>query len=144
MWFRDDWGPLLPGAAFGQAKEIYIQESRLDRREIYGEVSRQWHWRICAEILGFTFDALAPQIDKPMLLMAGELDDYPEAHFVQNLRQLAQTLTGPGSALTVQDTGHSIPAERPYFLANQIVDFTSPSGDLQDDLWVFAAVASSI
>jgi pimeloyl-ACP methyl ester carboxylesterase len=142
MWYRDDWGPVLPGAKFGQAKEIYIAESRLDRHEIYGIVSRQWHWRICEEILGFTFDALAPQINKPLLFMAGELDNYPDAHFVQHVSRLAQTLTGPGYCLTVQDTGHSIHAERPYFLANQLVNFTTPI--LQEDDWLFAAAVSSI
>jgi pimeloyl-ACP methyl ester carboxylesterase len=144
MWYRDDWGPVLPGAKFGEAKEIHIAESRLDRHEIYCVVSRQWHWRVCGELLGFTFDALAPQINKPLLLMVGELDNYPAAHFYANVVKFAGRLTGPGHTLTVQDTGHSIHAERPFFLAKQIVDFTSSSAVLEDDLSLFAGVASSI
>jgi hypothetical protein len=31
-------------------------ESRLDRREIYNQIFRQWHWRICQEMIGFRFD----------------------------------------------------------------------------------------
>jgi pimeloyl-ACP methyl ester carboxylesterase len=142
MWYRDDWGAPAPGSTIGQAKVNYIWESRLDRREIYGEVSRQWHWRICMEILGFNFDASAQRITKPLLLMVGEIDDYNGAHFCTNVKSLAGTLVGPGHALTVQDTGHSIHAERPCFLATQIVNF-APVAGLQD-LWLFAAVTPSV
>jgi len=74
-------------------------------------------------MIGFKFDALAPRINKPLLLMVGELDQYPEVHFFSNVSRFAATLSGLGKALTVQDTGHSIHNERPYFLANQIVRF---------------------
>ncbi len=55
--------------------------------------------------------------------MVGERDQYPEVHFFSNVSHFATTLGGLSKALTVQDTGHSIHNERPYFLANQIVSF---------------------
>lgn len=114
MWYRDgDW----------PSKPTYIEESRRDRREVYNTNFRQWHWRICEEMIGFKFDTLVPSINKPLLLMVGELDQYPEVHFFSNVSSFAATLRGLGKALTVQDTGHSIHNERPYFLANQIVRF---------------------
>jgi len=113
MWYRDDW----------PSKPTYIEESRRDRREVYNTNFRQWHWRICEEMIGFKFDALAPRINKPLLLMVGESDRYPLVNFFSNVSHFATTLRGLGKALTVQDTGHSIHNERPYFLADQIVRF---------------------
>jgi pimeloyl-ACP methyl ester carboxylesterase len=113
MWYRADW----------LSKLTYIEESRRDRREVYNVNFRQWHWRICEEMIGFKFDTLAPRMNKPLLLMVGELDQYPEVNFFSNVSRIAATLGGLGKALTVQDTGHSIHNERPYFLANQIVRF---------------------
>ena len=110
LWYRDDW-PTIP---FGKAKIIYINESRWERWEVYNSNFRQWHWRICEEMLGFTFD---PQsIKTPLQLMAGEKDDYPYVHSLSNVKNLAGTLRGPGRALTILDTGHSIHNERPSFL----------------------------
>jgi pimeloyl-ACP methyl ester carboxylesterase len=117
LWYRDDWA----------SKPIYIEESRRDRREVYNTNFRQWHWRICEEMIGFKFDALAPNMNKPLLLMVGEKDDYPEVHFLSNVTNFAAALTGPAQGgLTIQDTGHSIHNERPYFLANQVVNFANP------------------
>lgn len=132
MWYRDDWptgAPLVPLAPWGPAvsvgpaKAAYIQGARRDRREIYNPISRRWHWRICGEMIGFTFDALMPNINKPLLLLVGESDNYPEVHFKDNVTQLAGSLKGTGKCITVQDTGHSIHDERPYFLAAQILGF---------------------
>ena len=78
-------------------------------------------------MIGFTFDALAPTMKKPLLLMVGEKDDYPEVHFLSNVTNFAASLTAPAQGvLTIQDTGHSIHNERPYFLAHQVVNFASP------------------
>jgi pimeloyl-ACP methyl ester carboxylesterase len=118
MWYRDGGWP---------SKPTYIEESRRDRREVYNTNFRQWHWRICEEMLGFKFDALVPRMNKPLLLIVGKRDQYPMVHFLSNVSSFATTLGGLGKALIVQDTGHSIHNERPYFLANQIVSF-APRG----------------
>jgi pimeloyl-ACP methyl ester carboxylesterase len=132
MWFRDDWpsgvpmvplSPWGPAVSVGPAKAIYIQEARRDRREIYNATSRRWHWRICGEMIRFKFDALVPNMNKPLLLMVGESDNYPMVHFYDRAKDFAGQLTGLGQCITVQDTGHSIHNERPYFLANQVVAF---------------------
>jgi pimeloyl-ACP methyl ester carboxylesterase len=135
MWYRDDWGTLPgdPGALpcapppsaanFGQTKLIFICAGRLDRQEIYNANMRQWHWRICGECIGFSFDPLAAQIQKPLLLMVGSADSYPLVDFQRNVMQFGSALTGPGITQTIQDTGHSIHNERPSFLAQQVLDF---------------------
>jgi pimeloyl-ACP methyl ester carboxylesterase len=135
MWYRDDWGTLPgdPGALpcapppsaadFGQTKLIFICAGRLDRQEIYNANMRQWHWRICGECVGFSFDPLAAQIQKPLLLMVGSADAYPLVNFQRNVMKFGSALTGPGITQTIQDTGHSIHNERPSFLAQQVLDF---------------------
>jgi len=132
MWFRDDWptgvpmiplAPWGPAVSVGPAKAISIQEARRDRREIYHAISRRWHWRICGEMIRFKFDALVPSMNKPLLLMVGESDNYPLVHFLDNVKSFSGSLSGLGLCITVQDTGHSIHNERPYFLANQLVNF---------------------
>lgn len=117
MWYRPRW----------ESTPTYITESRLDRREIYNEKFRQWHWRICQEMVGFRFDSLKPKMTKPLLLMVGEIDNYPQVHFLSNVRDFAATLIGPAQGgLTIQETGHSIHNERPSFLARQVLNFASP------------------
>jgi pimeloyl-ACP methyl ester carboxylesterase len=137
MWYRDDWpngapavplAPWGPAVSVGPAKAVYIQESRRDRREIYNATSRKWHWRICGEMIRFKFDALVPLINKPLLLMVGESDNFPEVHFLDNVKTLAGSLKGLGQCLTLQDTGHSIHNERPYFLASQVLGFAPRRG----------------
>ena len=101
LWYRDDWPSGVPPvqlspwgepAMVGPAKAIYIQESRRDRRELYNADFRRWHWRICEEMLGFTFDGMVPNINKPLLLMVGEKDDYPDVHFLTYVKKFAQSL----------------------------------------------------
>jgi pimeloyl-ACP methyl ester carboxylesterase len=137
MWYRDDWptgaptvqlAPWGPAASVGPAKALYIQESRRDRREIYNSISRKWHWRICGEMIRFKFDTLVPLINKPLLLMVGDADNFPEVHFVDNVTTFAEQLEGLGKCLVVQDTGHSIHNERPYFLASQVAAFAPRRG----------------
>jgi pimeloyl-ACP methyl ester carboxylesterase len=132
MWFRDDWpggvpevplAPWGPAVSVGPAKAIAIQEARRDRREIYNAISRRWHWRICGEMIRFKFDTLIPNMNKPLLLMVGEADNFPLVKFLDNVKSFAGSLTGLGQCITVQDTGHSIHDERPYFLANQLIGF---------------------
>jgi pimeloyl-ACP methyl ester carboxylesterase len=138
MWYRNDWGPVGdPGAlpcpappnagSFGQTKLVYICEGRLDRQEVYNANLRQWHWRICGECVGFSFDPLAAQMQKPMLLMVGDQDTYPLVNFQANVMNFGDTLTCPGMTQTIQETGHSIHNERPHFLAQQILTFVPTS-----------------
>jgi pimeloyl-ACP methyl ester carboxylesterase len=79
LWYRDSW----------TSKPTYIEESRRDRREVYNTDFRQWHWRICEEMIGFTFDALLPSMNKPLLLMVGEEDNYPLVDFLSNVTSFA-------------------------------------------------------
>jgi pimeloyl-ACP methyl ester carboxylesterase len=132
MWYRDDWptgapavqlAPWGPAVSVGPAKATYIQEARRDRREIYNAISRRWHWRICGEMIRFKFDALVQKINKPLLLMVGESDNFPLVHFFDNVKRFAGSVTGVGECITVQDTGHSIHNERPYFLALELLAF---------------------
>lgn len=113
MWYSDAW----------QAKPAAIENDRLDRREVYNADFRRWHWRICAEMIDYTFDTLVSSMNKPLLLLVGEDDDYPQVHFFPNVQYFADTLPGLGKAWTVEKTGHSIHNERPTFLADQIVRF---------------------
>ena len=76
-------------------------------------------------MIGFKFDTLAHSVNKPLLLMVGELDQYPEVHFLSNVKSLAATLGGLGKALTVQDTGHSI--HNALWASNTVQDFSSPT-----------------
>jgi pimeloyl-ACP methyl ester carboxylesterase len=145
MWYRDDW-PSDPPALYGVAKTTAIQEDLDDRFEVYNLNFRQWHWRISEEMVGYTFDALVPFINKPLLLMVGENDDYPQVHFFSNVTAFASTMTGPGHALTIQDTGHSIHNERPHFLAEQIIGFAPAPPENPDSelLWLFAEIMPSL
>jgi pimeloyl-ACP methyl ester carboxylesterase len=118
LWYSDSW----------PSKLTYMAESRLDRREVYNTNFRQWHWRICQEMIGYTFDALVPSMNKPLLLLVGEEDNYPLVEFMKNVSAFAAGLKGPAQGgLTIQNTGHSIHNERPHFLASQVVNFASPA-----------------
>jgi hypothetical protein len=124
MWYRDDWPG--PTAADNGAKVAAMQEDLYDRQEIYNENFRQWHWRICMECIGYTFDDLVPAIKKRLQLMVGTSDNYPMVHFADNVPQFAAGLSCPGNAKSIYDTGHSIHNERPYFLAQEVMNFTGP------------------
>jgi pimeloyl-ACP methyl ester carboxylesterase len=87
--------PWAQAALVGPAKAMYIQESRRDRREVYNADFRRWHWRICAEMLGFQFDSAVPQRDKPLLLLVGDKDDCPGVHFLSCVQKFAQSLSRP-------------------------------------------------
>ena len=96
LWYRDGWA----------SKPTYIEKyARLDRREVYNTNFRQWHWRICEEMLGYTFSPAS--MNKPLLLMVGEIDDYNYVHFLGYVKAFAAALKGPAQGgLTIQDTGH--------------------------------------
>jgi pimeloyl-ACP methyl ester carboxylesterase len=116
MWYWDNW-PGKPNA---------INQDILDRCEIYNETFRQWHWRICEELISFDFSVLSGSFVNPLLLLVGEEDNFVDAHFLDNVKALASNLGSPGYCFTVQQTGHSIHDEHPTFLAQKIIDFTAP------------------
>jgi pimeloyl-ACP methyl ester carboxylesterase len=70
--------------------------------------------------------------DGPMLLMTGEMDNFPFADICSATETLAQHVgTGRqplGPQVTLPDTGHSIHDERPQQLFNQIDAFMKQPG----------------
>jgi pimeloyl-ACP methyl ester carboxylesterase len=44
LWYRDSW----------PCKAAYIQDDRMERREIYNQIFRRWHWRVGLEQLLFS------------------------------------------------------------------------------------------
>jgi hypothetical protein len=126
QWYRDDWEP---------CKTIHIQESRSGRQEIYNQWFRRWHYRLAGEQLIFSH---VDHVDHEnhhtpyryelntvrQLLAAGEKDNYNYSDIYDATRQLAQKMVHtPGFSLFLHDTGHSIHAERPRFLATEIAGF---------------------
>ena len=126
FWYRDDWQP---------CKSLHIRESRAARQEIYDAAFRRWHWRVAGEQLVFSHvdrvdheDATTPrryeQNRVRQLLVAGAQDNYTGSGIFDATRQLAAWMVStPGRSLFLNDTGHSIHAERPRFLAGEIVSF---------------------
>ena len=122
MWYRDDWPG--PGSTNNQAKIAAMQEDLYDRQEIYNENFRAWHWRICMDCLVYTFEPSA--IQKPLLLMVGQSDEYPLVNFASSVPSFAGGIGSPGLGHIVADTGHSIHNERPLFLATELMNFAPP------------------
>lgn len=122
MWYRDGW----------PCRASHINRALWDRREIYCPEFRRWHWRLAHEQLIFSHvqvtDGRAPwqSIAGPLLLVAGEHDNYRWTHIHDRTRDLATYLTGlgvPGHCVLLRDTGHSIHDERPHQLAAHIDAF---------------------
>jgi pimeloyl-ACP methyl ester carboxylesterase len=126
MWYRDGWE---------SCKTNLIRAVRIERREIYDANFRQWHWRVAGEQLVYSHVDRVDHMDgnSPFryqlntvrqLLVAGEMDNYPYSRIYNATRALANLMVNtPGRSLFLHNTGHSIHAERPRFLAKQIVDF---------------------
>jgi hypothetical protein len=122
MWYRDDWQP---------CKNNSMCEDRLDRREVYSQTFRRWHWRISQDQLVYSHRDPDPTTGAPryllntvpMLLAAGVSDDYSFANIYSWTRDLASKMTVDGTSLFLNDTGHSIHNERPMQLAHPIFDF---------------------
>src|SRR5262249_42468844 len=124
-WYRDTWMP---------CKNVYIGESRLDRREVYRRIMRQWHWRTAYECIMYSFldsdnGSGTPRyrsMKAKMLLAAGGDDDYFQAKIFTNTQKLAEKMTGTsGTTMFLLSTGHSIHNERPQQLASAILDFVN-------------------
>jgi pimeloyl-ACP methyl ester carboxylesterase len=121
--FRDSWQP---------CKDSLIAGGRRERREIYHEHVRQWHWRVANEQLVFMH--LEPReqpryrkILSRVLLGSGEKDNYRPEFLYDNTRQLAtRMLNTPGHTMWLRETGHSFHNERPLELARAIAAFAPP------------------
>jgi pimeloyl-ACP methyl ester carboxylesterase len=128
MWYRDTppWTP---------CKANHIQESLLSRWEMYNPIFRAWHWRAAGEQLLFSHVDRVVHNDPTtplrctlntarQLLAAGAADNYPFSNIYDATRSMAALMTAtPGQTLFLNDTGHSIHAERPVFFAGQIASF---------------------
>jgi pimeloyl-ACP methyl ester carboxylesterase len=124
MWYR--------GGDWQNCKELSICCDRLDRREDYDPTFRRWHWRISEDQLVYSHQDpdLKTNIPRfqlntiPMLLGAGEDDNYTYANIYSNTQYLAQNMPNcPGTSLFLKNTGHSIHNERPKELSRAIFDF---------------------
>ena len=115
QWYRDDF----------PAKQQYILDARLDRRETYTPQFRDWHWRVSLEELVWSWqDAKVQDFQSRVLLGAGSADDIPPARIFTNTRKLATELAGTnGDTFFFDRTGHSIHAERAEALARTILAF---------------------
>ncbi len=133
-WYRDDgWEP---------CKTLYLRGAREDRREIYNENFRRWHWRVALEQMLFSHRHPVSRLEKVngrLLLMAAEGDDYPWTHIHDATRDMAMLMINtPGTLRRLRNTGHSIHDERPIQLANEINNFLpSPKpSDVDEERWV--------
>jgi len=118
-WYRDEgWEP---------CKTLYLKGAREDRREIYNESFRRWHWRVALEQMLFSHRVPISRLEKiqgRLLLMTAEGDDYPWTHIHDSTRDMAYRMgTTPGSLRLLKNTGHSIHDERPLQLAYEIGRF---------------------
>jgi hypothetical protein len=124
-WFRDGWS----------RKAHAIRSARFARHETYDPVFRRWHWRVAGEQLIFSHvdrtdreSAASPfryELNRVRhLLMAGEKDDLVFSNIYSATRALAARMLGtPGRSVFLRETGHSIHAERPRYLAGEIARF---------------------
>jgi pimeloyl-ACP methyl ester carboxylesterase len=134
-WYSEDW-PCREEAKESSHRGIY---------EIYNEIFRRWHWRVAHEQLIYSHwdsDTTDPKIDPDprndpaagparysqiksrMLLAMGHNDDrMPEKIFSMTMALAREMTMVQGTTLFVENTGHSIPTERPIFFANCILEF---------------------
>jgi pimeloyl-ACP methyl ester carboxylesterase len=122
QWYRDGW----------HCKNAYIWCDRLQRREIYDEPFRRWHWRVALEQLLFSHWPNAFLSNRTRtLLIAGQADDLDSPPITDTPKIYSHTkglarammLNTPGDSLFLLNTGHSIHNERPLLLSQQIVEF---------------------
>ncbi len=116
QWYSAKW----PGRANALAA------SQRDRREVYSERFRRWHWAIAAAQLPQRHDEAAlKSIGCPVLILAGADDDHTFTHIAGRVKDAAEgpLRDKPGAAYLLTDVGHSIHNERPAFLAEVIHQF---------------------
>lgn len=119
-------------------------ERALDARALRHEVYDEWHRRWCCAL---AHDQLAvtmrgadedkfgkwpfDKVKVPLLLMAGDHDDYPFASIFSATKLLAARAAkqgATGSARFFTNTGHSIHDERPRMLGQNVAEFVKASG----------------
>jgi pimeloyl-ACP methyl ester carboxylesterase len=121
---------------FFPSNQMLMQDSSLDRMEIYREAFRLWHWRSAYECVLFSFMDTDPftgiprylQVTAPLMLCAGARDNYcPTPNLLFWTAVFAQLLASSPlptpPAMFPLDTGHSIHNERPKLLASAVVNF---------------------
>lgn len=120
-WYRDDWQ---------FCKLFHIENSMLDRQEIYHQYFRQMHWRIALEQLIFSQNLrergtpLYLSNRARTLLLAGEADNYDFTNIYNATMELARNMVDTeGRCILVSNTGHSIHNERPRWFTNEIINF---------------------
>ena len=124
QWYRDNF----------PWKRTYIDQARMDRRETYTRLFRDWHWRISLEELVFTWKNTALHDFRSRLLLgAGAADDIDPAFIFSNTRDVVQRLgSTKGDSFFIDQTGHSVHAERPMLLGGKILAFLA--GDAWESL----------
>ena len=122
QWYRDDF----------PAKQQYITNARLDRRETYTRQFRRWHWRVSVEELAWSWqDPAVQDFRSRVLLGAGAADEITPARIFSNTQKVAaQLATTNGDTFFVDRTGHSFHAERPEALARIIRVFLADQPDM--------------
>lgn len=134
-WYSPSWS-CAQSAVEGALRSV---------EEIYNKRFRRWHWRVAHEQVIFshwdsnnTDSSVDPDprrnpaagaaryslIGSRLLLATGADDNnFPESLY-DNTRQLSNSMTMvDGTTLFLENTGHSIHAERPMFFADRIIQF---------------------
>jgi pimeloyl-ACP methyl ester carboxylesterase len=119
------WGDSFP------CKQSFRRAARAERFEFYSQRFRLWHWRVALEQMLYSHNRTPRRSSPrymanrtPMLLLAGEQDNFANVEIYNNTRRAALNMSRTiGRALFLRRTGHSIHNERPNFLARQIVSF---------------------
>jgi pimeloyl-ACP methyl ester carboxylesterase len=136
-WYSDVW----------DCKADYIRGAYLDRHEIYNDAFRRWHWRVAHEQLIFMHEERISisgpfsydLIHSRLLLASGAHDNYAPDRLYPNTQNLAKRLQhASGTTLWLENTGHSIHAERPDYFANEIIDFLEFPIFLAEASWAHA------
>jgi len=130
----DEW--LRERCRLDYDQEIANRAAMFDISETYSTMRRRMHWRIAYEQLLFShFDIIEASgtqtcleaSEIPVLLIGGS-DDQTNSRFniyqgVENMANLM--VNNDGRARLLEETGHSIHAERPKWLARSIYLFTN-------------------
>lgn len=108
----------------------------LSLQEVYSSKRRRTHWRVAYEQLLFSHQDQVAASDHlkcyekstVRTLLIGGADDTTDRltgfDIVGGVRKLAPLMrANPGKAIIIDNTGHSIHAERPKWLAREIIDF---------------------